>query len=119
MKKILTAILAILFIPVVVLAVESTVVVNPDKTMTITVTFTENEQKYLENDLLNLEDWVRMAVIGKTNKCKTRMVQEWDAKLRADKDVVSIPTDETTWLSTVTSRTDYKNRSERDAEAIK
>ena len=81
----------------------------------VTVTLTPNEQTFLNNDLTAIDTWVEDAIVGKTSKCKKRMVNEWDAKLRADKDVTAIPTDETTWLTTVTERVDYKDRVARDA----
>lgn len=94
-------------------AAETTAITDGDGNLVVTVTITPNEKKFMEYDLLSIQDWVHRAVVGKVSKCKDRMVREWDANLKADKNVTSIPTDETQWLNMVTSREDYKARTAR------
>ena len=85
--------------------------------MQITINLTDEEVKYLENDLLNVEQWVQDAVKGKISKCKDRMIAQWQPKLLADPEITNIPATEQGFLNTILTHKDYKNRSMRDAEA--
>ena len=76
----------------------------------------ETDKKCLENDLLDIEDWIVKAIIGKINNCKKRFLNEWYPKLMADPNVDSIPANEKDLVEMVTSRPDYKNRKKRDKE---
>ena len=85
--------------------------------MQITINITDDEVKYLENDLLDIEQWVVAAVKGKISKCKGRMIQEWQPKLLADPTIETIPATESGLLSTITSHKDYMKRVDREAAA--
>ena len=84
--------------------------------LTITVTITNAEQVALENDLLDIDDWVQQAVIGKINNCKKRMAQEATRVLKADESVTNMPADDDGLISALAARSDYKNRAEREEE---
>ena len=84
--------------------------------LTITVTITNAEQVALENDLLDIDDWVQQAVIGKINNCKKRMAQEATQVLKADASVTNMPADDDGLISALAARSDYKNRVEREEE---
>ena len=84
--------------------------------LTITVTITNAEQVALENDLLDINDWVQQAVIGKINNCKKRMAQEATRVLKADESVTNMPADDDGLISALAARSDYKNRAEREEE---
>jgi len=71
--------------------------------------------KALQNDLLNIEDWITNAVAGKIAACKGRLLDEWTPRLMLDPEVRTIPADETGLINLITNRDDYKNRTERDA----
>lgn len=86
--------------------------------MQITINITDDEVKYLENDLLDINQWVEDAVKGKISKCKGRMIAEWQPKLLADSEIESIPATESGLLATITSHKDYKNRADRESEAL-
>lgn len=73
-------------------------------------------QQLLENDLLNIGDWVKNAIVGKVENCYGRFRKEWDAKLFNDPSVESIPANRDAFVEFVTAREDYKNRSMREAE---
>ena len=75
--------------------------------------------KCLKNDLLDPEDWFVKALEGKINNCKKRLIREWHPKLMADPNVDTIPANEEEFINFVTSRSDYKNRAEREKEAEK
>ena len=85
-------------------------------TVTLTVDVTDTEQAILLNDLLNINDWVQAAVVGKKNNCWKRMQQEWTTKLMADDSFTdSIPSNQADFVALVTARSDYQTRTERDA----
>jgi len=86
-------------------------------TITLTVTCTDTEQAILLNDLLNINDWLQAAMVGKKANCWKRMQQEWTTKLMNDSDFTdAIPSSQADFVTLVTGRSDYKTRTERDAE---
>jgi len=84
--------------------------------MDFTVTISDMNMKILANELLDVDDWIQMAVDGKLQAVKTRMIADWHNKLLADPDVESIPANEDALINMIVSRDDYKNRVQRDAE---
>ena len=85
-------------------------------TITLTVEVTDTEQAILLNDLLNIDDWLQAAMLGKKNNCWKRMQQEWTTKLMNDDSFTdSIPSNQADFVALVTARSDYKTRTERDA----
>jgi len=86
-------------------------------TITLTVDVTDAEQAILLNDLLNINDWLQAAMVGKKANCWKRMQQEWTTKLMNDSDFTdSIPSNQADFVTLITGRSDYKTRTERDAE---
>jgi len=86
-------------------------------TITLSVDVTDTEQAILLNDLLNINDWLQAAMVGKKANCWKRMQQEWTTKLMNDSDFTdSIPSNQADFVTLVTGRSDYKTRTERDAE---
>ena len=86
-------------------------------TITLTVTCTDTEQAILLNDLLNIDDWLQAAMLGKKNNCWKRMQQEWTVKLMDDDSFTDpIPSNKDDFVVLVTAMSDYKTRAERDAE---
>lgn len=81
----------------------------------ITVNISNDEEACLLNDLLDIDDWVQKAVIGKVNQCRKRLIREWQPKLFADPNVATIPGDEASFISAVLVRPDYKDRTAREA----
>ena len=87
-------------------------------TITLTVDVTDTEQAILLNDLLNIDDWLQAAMLGKKNNCWKRMQSEWTTKLMNDESFTdSIPSNQADFVTLVTARSDYKTRTERDASA--
>ena len=85
-------------------------------TITLTVDVTDTEQAILLNDLLNIDDWLQAAMLGKKNNCWKRMQTEWTTKLMNDDSFTdSIPSNQAAFVTLVTARSDYKTRTERDA----
>ena len=86
-------------------------------TITLTVEVTDTEQAILLNDILSIDDWLQAAMLGKKNNCWKRMQQEWTTKLMNDERFTdSIPSNQADFVTLVTGRSDYKTRTERDAE---
>ena len=86
--------------------------------LTITITINETDQKVLNNDLLDINDWCQSAITGKINNCWKRMQTEWTSKLMDDESFTDpIPSNKTDFVNLVTTRSDYQTRTERDAES--
>jgi hypothetical protein len=84
-------------------------------TVTLTVEISDHNAKVLLNDILNIDDWVQAAVVGKINNCKKRMAIEATAVLKADASVETMPATDDGLIDALLARPDYKNRAERDA----
>jgi len=78
------------------------------------IDITDTDALCLENDLLDVEEWIRAALWGKINNCKKRMVNEWHPRLLADETVRTLPGDIDGLVQLITSRADYQNRKQRD-----
>ena len=83
--------------------------------LTVTVNISDADEKAMLNDLLDIDDWVQKAVIGKINNCKKRMAQSATAVLKADASVETMPATDAGLIAALLARDDYKNRAERDA----
>lgn len=85
---------------------------------TYTVTITQSQKDILDNDLLDIDDWIQKAVIGKINNSRKRMVREQVAILKADPAISTIPTDDDALVVEIKNHKDYKNRTARDAAEL-
>jgi hypothetical protein len=86
--------------------------------LTITVTVDNTDQLVFKNDLLDINEWVQNAVNGKINNCWKRMQLEWTKKLMNDETFTDpIPSNKDDFVTLVTSRSDYKDRTARDQES--
>ena len=88
--------------------------------LTVTITLNDKEQAIMNNDLLDIKEWIEGAVGGKINNCWKRMQTEWTTKLMNDDSFTdSIPSNQADFVTLVTGRDDYKTRKERDeAESL-
>ena len=84
--------------------------------VTVTVNISDHNEKVLLNDLLDIDDWIQKAVVGKINNCGKRMAQNATAILKADESVETMPATDAGLINALLARDDYKNRAERDAE---
>jgi len=83
--------------------------------LTLTIEVDDTDQTVLKNDLLDIDAWVQAAMTGKINNCWKRMQREWTDKLMNDESFTdSIPSNKADFVKLVTSRSDYKNRVDRD-----
>ena len=83
--------------------------------LTITIEISDHNEKLLLNDLLDIDDWVQAAVVGKINNCGKRMAIKATAVLKADASVETMPATDLGLQNALLARDDYKNRAERDA----
>ena len=83
--------------------------------ITVTVEINDLNQKILLNDLLDIDDWVQKAVVGKINNSKTRMADNASAILKADASVETMPATDNGLIEALLARSDYKNRAARDS----
>ena len=83
--------------------------------LTVTITLNDKEQAIMNNDLLDISEWVEGAVGGKMNSCWKRMQTEWTSKLMNDDSFTdAIPSNQADFVTLVTQRDDYKTRKQRD-----
>jgi len=80
-----------------------------------TVTISDIDIKCLENDLMDVDDWIQHAVVGKIYNCKERMLRQWRPILTADSEVESIPANDDALATLIFARDDYSSRAERQA----
>ena len=81
-----------------------------------TITITDVDQKALENDLIDIQEWIEQALRSKINNCKKRMEREWTPRLQADPIVETIPANRDALILIIVEREDYKNRVQREVE---
>ena len=87
--------------------------------LTIKVEVDDTQQSILNNDLLDINQWVQDAVTGKINNAWKRMQQEWTTKLMNDSSFTDpIPSNQEDFVKLVLSQKSYKNRKERDNESV-
>ena len=83
--------------------------------ITIKVEVDDTQQAILNNDLLDINQWVQDAMTGKINNCWKRMQREWTTKLMNDSSFTDpIPSNQADFVKLVLARSDYKNRKARD-----
>lgn len=83
--------------------------------LTVTVEISDHNEKVLLHNILDIDDWVQAAVVGKINNCSKRMANGATAVLKADESVESMPATDEGLQKALLARDDYKNRAERDA----
>ena len=83
--------------------------------LTITIEVNDTDQLILKNDLLDIDAWAQQAMTGKINNSWKRMQSQWTTKLMNDESFTdSIPSNKADFVTLVTSREDYQDRTARD-----
>ena len=83
--------------------------------ITIKVEVDDTQQAILNNNLVDINQWVQDAMTGKINNCWKRMQREWTDKLMNDSSFTDpIPSNQADFVKLVLARSDYKNRKARD-----
>ena len=81
--------------------------------LNVSYIISDTDEKILLNNILDIQEWVDGAIVGKINQCWKRLEQEWTPKLMDDSNIESIPANKDLYVEMVISRSDYKNRSQR------
>ena len=83
--------------------------------LTLIIEVDDTQQAMLNNDLVDINEWVQSAMTGKINNCWKRMQREWTDKLMNDSSFTyPIPSNQSDFVRLITSRSDYKTRKQRD-----
>ena len=81
----------------------------------ITINVDDTDEKVLLNDIADIDAWAQEAITGKVNNCWKRMKNDWTTKLMDDESFTDpIPSNKAEFVTLVTTRADYQNRSKRD-----
>lgn len=70
----------------------------------------------LLSDLLDIEDWITKAILGKAANCQKRLIQEQKSIVINDATITSLPKSEDALADLIIAHTDYKNRAQKEAE---
>lgn len=84
--------------------------------MDIQLNISTTDQKILEDEILDIEEWVQGMLQGKINKVKQRLAQRTITELKADPAVASMPANEDAIVQIGLQRPGYKNRRIREQE---
>lgn len=84
----------------------------------ITLEFADEELSILGDSLLDPLAHFETIASEKLANCRQRIFQEWGEKLRKDKRVGSIPTDDKALLDLILAQPDYKDRKSRETALI-
>ena len=88
--------------------------------LTLKIEVDDTQQAMLNNDLVDINQWVQDAMTGKINNCWKRMKQDWTTRLMNDNSFTDpIPSNQADFVKLITARSDYKTRKQRDEEAQK
>lgn len=81
----------------------------------ITINVDDTDEKILLNDIADIDAWAQEAITGKVNNCWKRMKNDWTTRLMDDESFTDpIPSNKAEFVTLVTARADYQNRSKRD-----
>lgn len=78
-------------------------------------TITDEEQKILENDLIDIKDWIDKTIEGKLNNCSKRAAKQYD-ELAKTENLDTVPTKDSDKSLALFAHPEYKNRVQRETE---
>jgi hypothetical protein len=76
---------------------------------------TDEEQKILENDLIDIKDWIDKAIEGKINNCFKRAAIAYD-ELAKKENIELVPVKSDLKVKELFKHVKYKNRQQREIE---
>ena len=82
--------------------------------MNITINISALDEKILNNDLEDIEQWARSAVAGKIAVCRSRLVDTWMPVLLDSPDVKTLPATNDGLVGAILGHPDYKDRNTRE-----
>lgn len=80
------------------------------------ITISDEEQKILENDLVDIGQWVTGAIVGKINQCRKRAASAYRELLKKE-GAEMVPANDTVAVNQYFNRLDYKNRKQREVKS--
>lgn len=83
----------------------------------IEIVLNDLQEKILEHDLLDIQQWVQNAIEGKINSVKKRLLKESQENLFVDEEVKMIPATEDGLLNLYFSRPYYQNRKQKEKKS--
>ena len=83
--------------------------------LTITVVINDDNQAILKHDLLDIDDWIQQAVVGKIHNATKRMAREATEILKSDDSVESMPATNVGLCKALMARDGYQDRVTRDS----
>tara|TARA_Y100000593_G_scaffold2266_1_gene4585 strand:+ start:482 stop:745 length:264 start_codon:yes stop_codon:yes gene_type:complete len=81
---------------------------------TIKITFSDDDQKILKNDIEDIKTWVELAVRGEQNRAWKKMHVEWTDKFIADETFTDdIPSNKADFVTKVLAQSTYKKAKDK------
>tara|TARA_R110002020_G_scaffold189394_4_gene388353 strand:- start:591 stop:869 length:279 start_codon:yes stop_codon:yes gene_type:complete len=75
----------------------------------ISITFTDDDQKLLNDSIINIKEWVELAVVGETNRSWKKFHAHWTDVLLNDSSFTDgIPSNKKDFTDLIVARSDYK-----------
>jgi len=81
-----------------------------------TVVISQADQDVLEDAIIDVNQWIQDAVIGKINHSKNNMISARTSILKDDPSITSMPADDDELVVEIKKHKNYKNRVARDAD---
>ena len=81
-----------------------------------TIQISDLDKKILEDQLLDIQEWLQGAIDGKTNSVKKRLVKSEIERLINDPTVTNVPGSHDDIINAYFAQEGYKNRAERKAD---
>jgi len=78
---------------------------------------TDEEQKFLENDLLDIKDWIDKAIEGKINNCMKRAANQY-MELAKKENIALIPVHDKHKAQALINRAGYVSRKQAELNGI-
>ena len=76
---------------------------------TIKITFSDDDQKILKNDIEDIKTWVELAVTGEQNRAWKKMHKEWTERFIDDNTFTDdIPSNKGDFVTKVLAQSNYK-----------
>lgn len=77
-------------------------------------TLTDEEIQILENDIINVKEWIDAAINGKINNCKKRIIKQQLEQIPVDRPDLEVPTTIAGLIKRHFSHSEYKKRKDRE-----
>ena len=84
-----------------------------------TIQISDLDKKILEDQLMDIQEWLQGAIDGKTNSVKKRLVKSEMERLVNDPTITSVPASPEDIVTAYFAQEGYKNRAEREADLLR